>query len=216
MGVSSIPKASRPDVAVIAWPATPSAIAIMAAEPESAEPATASEDGQDYAALRASLERTVGATCPAWLAADRDDLVQTTLMRLMRLDRAAGGGRSFTPYYLRRTAHSVLVDEIRRRRRRHEVPLEAEDAAPIAARTVDAKVADPERVSAGREVIAAVRACLGRLLEPRRLAVTLYLLQHTVPQTAALLGWEPKRAENLVYRGLADLRGCLRKRGLAP
>ena len=48
----------------------------------------------------------------------------------------------------------------------------------------------------------------------RRLAVTLYLQGHSVPAAARLLEWTAKRTENLVYRGLADLRECLTAKGM--
>jgi RNA polymerase sigma-70 factor (ECF subfamily) len=50
----------------------------------------------------------------------------------------------------------------------------------------------------------------------RRLAVTLYLQGHTVPEAARILDWSGKRTENLVYRGLADLRECLMAKGMRP
>jgi RNA polymerase sigma-70 factor (ECF subfamily) len=50
----------------------------------------------------------------------------------------------------------------------------------------------------------------------RRLAVTLYLHGHSVPDAARILDWSAKRTENLVYRGLADLRECLLSKGLRP
>ena len=50
----------------------------------------------------------------------------------------------------------------------------------------------------------------------RRLAVTLHLQGHTVPQAARLLDFSPKQTENLVYRGLADLRACLLAKGIRP
>jgi RNA polymerase sigma-70 factor (ECF subfamily) len=36
-----------------------------------------------------------------------------------------------------------------------------------------------------------------------------------VPELGRLLGWNAKKAENLVYRGLADLRGCLTEKGVS-
>jgi hypothetical protein len=33
---------------------------------------------------------------------------------------------------------------------------------------------------------------------------------------AALLGFDEKQTENLVYRGMAELRRCLRLKGLKP
>jgi RNA polymerase sigma-70 factor (ECF subfamily) len=73
---------------------------------------------------------------------------------------------------------------------------------------------DPERNCAGREIGEAIRDCLGRLVRPRRMAVTLDLQGHRVAEVARLLGWSAKKAENLVYRGLADLRGCLKAKGM--
>ena len=62
----------------------------------------------------------------------------------------------------------------------------------------------------------AIEGCLAGRAEPRRLAVTLHLQAHSVPEAAALLGWEEKRTENLVYRGMAELRRCLEGRGVTP
>jgi RNA polymerase sigma-70 factor (ECF subfamily) len=50
----------------------------------------------------------------------------------------------------------------------------------------------------------------------RRLAVTLHLQGHTVPEAARILDWAAKQTENLVYRGLADLRACLMAKGIRP
>ena len=50
----------------------------------------------------------------------------------------------------------------------------------------------------------------------RRLAVTLHLQGHSVPDAARVLDWPVKRTENLVYRGMADLRECLMSKGIEP
>ena len=63
---------------------------------------------------------------------------------------------------------------------------------------------------------AGIGECMTHLNEDRRVAVTMYLLGHNVPETAGLLGWTRKRVENLVYRGLAALRKCLEGKELAP
>jgi RNA polymerase sigma-70 factor (ECF subfamily) len=46
--------------------------------------------------------------------------------------------------------------------------------------------------------------------------VTLHLQGYSVAEAAALLAFGLKQTENLVYRGLADLRRCLAAKGLAP
>ena len=126
--------------------------------------------------------------------------------------RKAEGNREFIPSYLWRVAYSSLVDEIRRLESRHEEPLEDGHAmvgVPVSA-------ANPEQECASREIGAAVQDCLAALVQARRLAVSLYLQGYGVPEAARVLGWGRKRVENLVYRGLADLRRCLREKGFEP
>ena len=166
----------------------------------------------DLAAVRAALNRAVARVCPYWLADQADDLVQVALMRVMDVSRRAEGQIQFTSFYLRKAAYSAVVDEIRRRRRRQEVSLDEGDAAPM----LPSAGSNPEQRQAGREIGRAIRACLERLVAPRRLAATLHLQGHTVPEVCRLMGWSEKRAENLVYRGLADLRQCLAGKGVTP
>lgn len=171
-------------------------------------------DGVDPEALRRELVRVVNRVCPVWLAADRDDLVQAALIRVMkRLESppaSSEGNRPLATSYLYKVAHSVLVDEIRRVRRRREADLDGGGAEPPAA------TPDPERSAASAQVGLGIQSCLAGMLADRRLAVTLHLQGHTVNEAARLLAWPEKRTENLVYRGLADLRACLTAKGLRP
>jgi len=162
--------------------------------------------------VRADLARAVARVCPACMADRADDLVQVALLRVAEVYRRSEGKAEFSSFYLRKAAYSAVVDEIRRLRRRQEVPLEGgnPEADPASAQP------DPEQSCAGGEIGQAIRDCLGRLVRPRRLAVTLHLQGHRVAEAARLLGWSAKKAENLVYRGLADLRSCLTAKGIRP
>jgi RNA polymerase sigma-70 factor, ECF subfamily len=166
----------------------------------------------DYARLRSDLARVVAGICPRWMASRQEDLVQAVLMRVMAVQRQREGSAELSSFYLRKAAHSALVDELRRWRRRQEVPLGEDNAASMAM----AEGPDPERLAAGRQLGDAIRDCLKTLVRPRRVATVLHLQGHSVPEVAHLLQWSDKRAENLVYRGLADLRGCLERKQLAP
>jgi len=170
----------------------------------------------DFAQLHGDLVRAVNRVCPRWLADRSDDLVQVALMRVMEIQRKREGTAEFSPFYLKKAAYSALVDEIRRLRRRQEVSIESDDQeGGAAAFDLAAPEPDPERASAGREIGRAIRDCLGGMVPPRRHAVTLNLQGHSVPEIGRLLGWTAKKAENLVYRGMADLRGCLNGKGIA-
>ncbi len=173
--------------------------------------------------LRRQLVVSVRRTCPSWLGADADDMVQTALLRVLDAgaERRDGEGRvELAASYLRKAAYSAVVDEIRRRKRRREIPLEDDgvDSDPPAEtgpiRAIPASDPDPERRFVSREAALAIRSCLGKMVRPRRRAVTLHLQGHRIKEVGALMGWDPKRAENLIYRGLADLRACLERQGV--
>ena len=155
----------------------------------------------------------MGRVCPAWLADRRDDLVQVALMRVMAVLKKSEWKRELGASYLGRVAYSALVDEIRRLRRRREVPLTDEESAEPRR---PAPGPDPEKTSMARQIGRGSRACLAGQVRSRRLAVTLNLQGHSVPEAARLLEWTVKKTENLVYRGLADLRICLSKKGWTP
>ena len=167
----------------------------------------------EVAELKAALERAVARVCPPWLTDRRDDLVQAAVMKVLEGRRKSGEGiDALASSYLYRVAHSALVDEIRRHRRQREVALEE------GGDTVEQSesVRDPEDEAAARETGRAIADCLTKMKQERRWAVTLYLQGHSVPESSRALGWKRKRTENLVYRGLMDLRQCLMKKGIRP
>lgn len=174
------------------------------------------QEVDDYERLRAELVRAVSRICPPWLAGHADDLVQVALFRVIEIRRKSEANAQISTSYLRKTAYSALIDEIRRCRRRREVALETDGGEIDPAAETGSPQPDPEESSAGREVGRAIRDCLAQIVRPRRLAVALHLQGHSVPEIGKLMSWAPKKADNLVYRGLADLRECLVSKGVRP
>jgi RNA polymerase sigma-70 factor (ECF subfamily) len=172
-------------------------------------------DEVHYATLRQDLVRAVARVCPSWMVDRRDDLVQAAVIRVMQItgrrSASSEGNQGLSTSYLYKVAYSVLVDEIRRLRRRHETDLEDEAVAPVAIAREN-----PERTARSKEIGRGIQDCLKAMKRERRLAVTLHLQGHTVPEAARILDWAAKQTENLVYRGLADLRECLLGKGLRP
>ena len=134
---------------------------------------------------------------------------QITLMRLHQSVAADEGKGQPAASYIWRTAYTVMIDEIRRRARRPEAPLD---------QALEVVRADPspEDRAAGKQLGLAIRECLAAVVPTRRAAAVLHLQGHTVPEVARLMQWDEKKAENLVYRALADLRACLTSKGLKP
>jgi RNA polymerase sigma-70 factor (ECF subfamily) len=161
--------------------------------------------------LRDRMDRAVRKVAPAWMRDQIDDLVQVAMMKIMRSGKVEGDAE-LNNGFVYRVAHSVIVDEIRRRKRRNETDMDPSLPDPVEPHVRS----DPEAMAGGQEIGAVIVECLGHLAVDRRRAVTLYLQGHSVPETAKLLDLQPKKAENLVYRGLAELRDLLRARGVEP
>ena len=160
------------------------------------------------AVLRRKLGTAVQRLCPRWLAAEREDLVQTACVRILESARRVGKGADLNATYLWKTAHSVVLDEVRRVRWRYERGL-AEDAG------LDAKDGlDPERRASSLELAAKVRDCLRGLSADRRRAVQLRLAGFAREEMASVLVRDEKQVANLVFRGMEDLRRCLRGKGV--
>ncbi|NOK36398.1 RNA polymerase sigma factor [Corallococcus exercitus] len=162
--------------------------------------------------LRRDLGRALASVCPASLADRREDLLQVAMMRVVELRGRDPGRAELTPAYLYRVAYTTLIDELRRLGARKEVALEEVEEGP----QQPVAPGDPERAAGASQIARAVRDCLQGLVQDRRLAVTLHLQGHTVPEAAELLGWDAKRTENLIYRGLSALRACLSLKGIEP
>ena len=160
--------------------------------------------------IRRHVTRAVERLCPSWLSADRDDIVQNALLRLHQSAPASEGKRPLAASYVWKTVYTVTIDEIRRRSRRPEVSLEDSELSQTLVRNEPS----PEAAAHGRRIGEAIRACLREQPAARRAAVVLYLQGHTVPEIASLLGWNHKKADNLVYRALAALRACLELKGV--
>lgn len=168
---------------------------------------------EDYAELRAEIVRAVRKLCPKWLASRAEDLVQVAMVKILELRQRREQDRELSSFYLKRVAYSALVDEIRRLERRRESPLENEDGEPLPIASANP---GPERRQESRELGEGIRDCLKGLLRQRQLAVTLYLQDVSVVDAARILGWDLKQTRNLTYRGIGDLRECLKGKGFQP
>jgi len=160
--------------------------------------------------LQEVLSRAVRGVCPAWMAERRQDIVQNALLRIVRKWNETEEPETLGASYLWRVAHSAVMDEIRHRRRHPEDPWEVPPESPTA------EELSPERRREAAELRRVIEDGLGRLPVDRRRAVALFLLGHSLKESAAMLGWTTKRVDNQRYQGLAALRCFLVEQGYEP
>ena len=153
--------------------------------------------------------RAVARVCPPALRSQQDDIVHNAMVRVLEIVRRGEQNAPRTSSYLWQVAYTATIDEIRRLSRRKEVAL---DALATDGPAEPARDGGEEQQQIGLEI----RDCLARLARPRRHAVGLYLFGFDAEESARVLGANVKRAQNLTYRGLADLRRCLEAKGIRP
>jgi len=161
--------------------------------------------------VQESLRRAIRGVCPEWLREQSDDLAQTAMLRIVAMfERGDKQPEELSSTYLWRTAHSVVMDEIRKKRRRREV---ADDGVVEA---TESPAPSPERVGSSAQIRGAIDEGLRQLSPGPRSAVLLFLHGLSLRETARTMGWNSKRAENMRYKGLSALRRFLDERGIVP
>jgi len=161
------------------------------------------EESAFYDSLLTELRTAVAQRVPGQSVEMREEIAQMAAVKVWRMLNAGKKKRDdFSRTYLRRIAHSVFIDLIRKRQNEEPFEPEIHDV-----RTPE--TSGPETTALGRELGREISDALGRLERSRRRAVVLHLQGHSVREIAATLGWGYKKADNLVYRGLAQLREWL-------
>ncbi len=171
-----------------------------------------STPASDLRTLRRALSRAVTRVCPRWLVAEREDIVQVAMTKVARVMDGGKSAEEITSAYLARAAYHAVVDEIRRQRRRRGMTAIEEEVE----RTAVAEGPSPEAVAEGQQLGLEIRDCLSQMARTRRVAVALHLEGRGATEIASMFEWKRKQADNLVYRGMGDLRRCLTNKGLKP
>lgn len=165
----------------------------------------------------ARLQRMVRKVCPAWLERERDDFAQKAMIRLLERAKKLGANdeQGLCASYLYRTAHSTVIDEIRKRKRE----VLAEDIEDYRCDAGHAKHEElrssesPLGNASSKALRVAIQDCLTKLAPERSRAVSLRLEGFKISEIAEMLDWNKKRAENLERRGRENLRDCLKGKG---
>lgn len=156
--------------------------------------------------VSSAVGRVAGRASPAL----RQDIEQDVLLALWKqVERAQVIEHPGAYFY--RAAVRETVRALRRERRRQSEPL-PENGEGVAERATPA--GDPQAQLERRELAEHLERALAQLAPERARAVRAHLAGFSVHESMAMFGWSYQKARNLVARGLADLRGALRERGI--
>jgi len=160
--------------------------------------------------LRATIARTVR----NHEAVEVEDIEQEARIKVWK---ALQSGRKIAhpTSYLYRVAINAALDALRQVKTRSALICSDEGRPPEPERSGHTTHDSPEKHAATAQALSFAEACVSRLKENRRRAVGLHLQGFTTQEIGSLLGWSEAKARNLVYRGLADLRHCLREKGIS-
>jgi RNA polymerase sigma factor (sigma-70 family) len=135
---------------------------------------------------------------------DPEDIKQDVKLRIWKLLQSGRTIKNRAPY-LRRIVNSVVIDQLRKRRRDENL-YNHERLKQIAEQDLLYR----KEVSRQQVLEEAVGRAVNRLIRSRRQVVRLYLLNLTIQEISTYLKWTQDKTRNLLYRGLADLRKSLR------
>jgi len=153
---------------------------------------------------------------------DLDEVLQDVRLRLWRARGASEQLTALSTSYVYRTASSAALDLIRRKRRARASQPDAASVASEGEADIEdvtsnlAGRSDPSAAVEAAEVNQAVMTAIERIPKSRRGVVRMYLIGHPLSEIAGLMGWSEPKTRNLLYRGLADLRGHLTAMGYGP
>ncbi len=139
---------------------------------------------------------------------DVDDLFQEVKIKIWRVLSREKRINNFASY-IRKIVDSTVIDQLRKVKRQETVYNHEKEKKITEQKTKYAFAA-----LHGGELKEIIARALDTLLESRRKAVRLYLMNMSLEEIAAFCGWSKDKTRNLLYRGLADLRNELRRSGI--
>lgn len=139
-----------------------------------------------------------------------DEVLQEVRIRIWKAFGDSEKVAELPASYVYQTAQAAAIDLIRRHRARRGDRTDPIDPGVEAPGGTGATALD------ARELGDRIEAALGDLVASRRPVVRMYLAGYGRDEIGTLLGWSEAKVRNLLYRGLADLREALERRGVGP
>jgi RNA polymerase sigma factor (sigma-70 family) len=143
--------------------------------------------------------------------ADVDEVMQEVRVRLWKALGSSERIAAVNTSYVYQAAMSAACDLIRKRRGDRMVSVQ-EQSESVATMTSPGPDTRYERKELGQQI----RLALEELGANQRPVVRMYLAGYPQRQIQALLGWTEAKTRNVLYRGVAQLRTTLSRKGIGP
>jgi len=131
---------------------------------------------------------------------DAEDIAQDVRLKIWKIVRDDKAIQNYASY-IKKIVNSSVIDQLRKCKREEGLVL-LEKQNVISEVQIGYWARHPE----GRNLPLLIGKALDALLESRRKAVRLFLLNMSIEEIAAFYGWSQDKTRNLLYRGLSDLR----------
>ncbi len=170
------------------------------------EPKTKEEEFEDLVnRFTAFIKIHIHKFNPYRFGIDPDDIAQEVRIKLWHLLHREKNIANYASY-IKKIVNSSVIDQLRKLRRDEGLFFHEKQR----------QVAEQETNSSAefiryRNLEEVVGFAVESLMESRRQVVKLYLLNLSIQEIAAYLGWSTDKTRNLLYRGLSDLKTALRE-----
>lgn len=136
---------------------------------------------------------------------DPDDIAQEVRIKIWRV---LSNEKTIDNYasYIRKIVDSSVIDQLRKLKREEGIFLQEKQT-----RISEQKTNYEAEMLREKHIQETVGRAVEGLIESRRKAVRLYLLNMSIEEIAAFFHWSRDKTRNLLYRGLADLKKILKE-----
>ena len=139
---------------------------------------------------------------------DPDDILQEVKIKIWKIFEDEKKINNFTSY-IRKIVDSSVIDKLRKLKREKGIYI-YEKHKWIS----EQKSNYLHEIYYDDSIKEIVSNAVELLIESRRKAVKLFLLNMTIEEIAAFLKWSKDKTRNLLYRGLSDLKKILKEKGI--
>jgi len=139
---------------------------------------------------------------------DPDDISQEVKIKIWKILEDEKKINNFTSY-IRKVVDSSVIDKLRKLKREKAIYIHEKHKW-----ISEQKSNYLHEIYYDDSIKEVVSNAVELLIESRRKAVKLFLLNMTIEEISVFLKWSKDKTRNLLYRGLSDLKNILKEKGI--